>query len=72
MNVGSSAFTGSPSRCDKDRGETWEIKNEYCESGPLSFSYTQHVIELPRTILQAAAKSAIRTRKHPNMKSSAV
>lgn len=44
---------------DKDREKTWEIKNEYRESGPLILSYTQHVVELLRTILQLSAEDRI-------------
>jgi hypothetical protein len=41
---------------DKDREKTWEIKNEYRESGPLILSYTQHVVELLRTTLQLSTE----------------
>lgn len=37
---------------DKDRTKPWELKGQYRESGILILSYTQHVVELMRTILE--------------------
>lgn len=42
---------------DKDLTKAWEIKGEYRESGPVILSYTQHVVELLRTILSCQSKT---------------